>query len=96
MRKLLSIVVLIVLIWTDFLNPISYALEQEDLIFEISENDNLYGENSASVEGGVEDEGKDLENENNEKKLEESDLSIFEVDEKLDINQNIIEEDDEI
>jgi len=95
-RKLLSIVVLIVLIWTDFLNPISYALEQEDLIFEISENDNLYGENSASVEGGVEDEGKDLENENNEKKLEESDLSIFEVDEKLDINQNIIEEDDEI
>ena len=41
LKKLISIIALIILIWTDFLNPISYALEQEDKIFWSKEDINL-------------------------------------------------------
>ena len=54
-KKFLSIIVLIVLIWTDFLNPISYAIEQEDLNFEINKNTDSYNENNIDIEDDSEE-----------------------------------------
>ena len=59
-KKILSIIVLIVLIWTDFLNPISYAIEQEDLNFEINENTNSYDGNNIDIEEDSESKISDL------------------------------------
>ena len=87
LKKTLSIIALIVLIWTDFLNPISYAIEQEDVIFWVDENVNLESEEVEDVgdsndEDVEEDEEVVEEVENIEEITEDADEGAENEDEK--------------
>jgi hypothetical protein len=81
LKKILSIIVLVVLIGTDFLNPISYALEQDEMVSLIEENANLESEkgedniDEIKEEKEVEEDVKEVEEE-----TEEMDENVEDID----------------
>ena len=80
LKKALSIIALVVLIWTDFLNPISYAIEQEEVIFWVEENIELENENEE--ENIDEINGEDIEEEEDE---------VEEIEEFVEIAEETVE-----
>ena len=80
LKKALSIIVLVVLIWTDFLNPISYALEQEEIIFWVEENVELKNEEENSDE--INDEDVEVVEEESEE-IDEVEELVEEMDETV-------------
>ena len=87
-KKALSIIALVVLIWTDFLNPISYAIEQEEIIFWIEENVDLENENEEENIDEISDE--DVEEEEESGEIEEFEEITEEADEGVDDEKDMV------
>ena len=82
LKKVVSLIALLVLVGTDFLNPISYALEQQEENFEVVENNSL--EEISGEEGSVNEINDEVENIGDNDILGESDED--EEDKEVEVN----------